>query len=870
MKQQRRYILKGLSTTKLSEIKDNFWKKWDEIKSNRQNIPTSWQLMQRLTAISDEVIINTFKLFAKNDKNISLIALGGYARTEMSPFSDVDILILHKEKLDRDEEETINLFTSSLWDINLQPGIQIKNLSEIIEAAIDDEIVKTSFLDNRYLSGNRVIYEHFLNILNEKVISRGKEKFLLQKFLELRQRGKKYRGSIYKIQPNVKEGEGGVRDINTIYWISKVLFNDETLRKLILSRIIDANDYDNLVENAEFIFKVRTEIHYFHNRKYDFLNIESQKSIANKLGYSDTNNMLAVEVFLMDYYKATKIIKEITEKVIDNTIIKFVFKNKQNKTTEAIAPNLYKYENLITTTDKEYFLREPKNLIYIFYYAARYSLKLSESLKKLIKSNLYLIDETYIKKYSELFLKIISKTPYSSKILTLMAENGVLKQFIPEYERIVCKAQFDLYHHYTVDEHTLFAISFIDKLHDPLPKKFITYQEVFKKIKRRDLLILAILLHDIGKGWGKNHSIVGSNMARDICKRLKMSLDDTDTVANLVEHHLLMSHISQRRDIHDIEVIEHFISHLNNIDELNLLYLLTYADMNAVGGTLFNEWKNSLLTELYLRSYDAFSNADLISEFKKVVEDKKKRVHERISTNLQFLDTFDILEDDYVYSNKIKHIVRHIKMASSLKGNISLIEYEIRKDLNAVTIMICTKDKIGLLKKFAGAISYFGLNILGAQIYTFGKNIALDTFQVALENIDLAEIDTTISKLKMFIDEVLVDKKDIDALLESRANRFFVKKVPRNLSHKIVIDNNISSQYSIIDVYAYDYIGLLYDILKIFEDFDIYVHNAKISTDVDRVVDSFSITDTQGNKLNDEFLHNVVREAILKKLSQTN
>lgn len=862
--------MKILSTTKIYNIKEDYWNKWNEIKNHRHNIPTAWQLMQKLTTISDEVIINTFNLFSKEKENISIIALGGYARREMSPFSDLDILILHKEKLDKKDEETIKLFTSSLWDINLQPGIQIKKLSEISEAAIDDEIVKTSFLDNRFLTGNSEIYRIFLNILNEKVINRGKEKFLLQKVLELRQRGKKYRDSIYRIQPNIKDGEGGIRDINTIYWISKVLFNDATLKRLIQAHIIDVNDYDILVESAEFLFKIRTEVHYFHNRKYDFLNLECQKTIANELGYRDKNNMLAVEVFLMDYYKATKHIKEITEKVIDNTIIKFVFKNKQQKSREPIAPYLYKYENLITTSDKDYFLKDPKNLIYIFYYAATYSLKLSESLKKLIKDHMYLIDETYIKKYSEVFLKTISKTPYSSKILTLMAENGVLQKFIPEFERIVCKPQFDLYHHYTVDEHTLLAVNFIDRLYDPLPKKFLPFQEVFKNIKRRDLLILAILLHDIGKGEGKNHSVRGANMTRVICKRLNMSLDDTDTVANLVEHHLLMSHISQRRDIHDLEVIEHFISHLNNIQELNLLYLLTYADMSAVGGTLFNEWKKSLLTELYLKAYDAFSKVDLISEFKKVVEDKKKRVYERICENPVYVKTFNMLEDDYIFSNKIKHIVRHIKMASELQENISLVEYEIRRDFNAVTIMICTKDKIGLLKKLAGAISYFGLNILGAQIYTFGKNIAVDTFQVSLENMDLTNIDTTISKLKSLIDEVLIDKKDIDTLLENRSSRFLVKKVPKHLSHKVVIDNNISSQYSVIDVYTYDYIGLLYDILKIFEKFGIYVQNAKISTDVDRVVDSFSITDGSGNKLEDSFLENVVKDAILKKLTLSN
>lgn len=850
------------------EIKEKYRKDWDDIKINHLKLPTSWQVMDRLTEITDKAVKDIYNASEPIQKGFAIIAIGGYARREMAPHSDVDILIFHKDKLDKRGESFINNFTSLMWDIGLNPGIQIKRSTELESAAIEDEVVKTSFLDNRFLNGDKNLYESFLSVLNNKVINRGKEKFLMQKISELRNRTKKFRDSVYKIEPNIKEGHGGVRDVNTIYWISKTLYNDSTLREFVKNKVIDMNCYDELLKHSEFIFRVRSEIHYFHDRKYDVLNMESQKTIAENLGYLSTSNMMAVEVFLMDYYKSTRKIKEITEKIIDNTITDFIFsKSSKSKTLTQLSGNIYKYENFITTNSERIFTDNPLNLIYIFDIAAKNSLKMSDSLKNLIRENLYLINETFIRKHGHNFLKVISSIPYSSKIISMMVDLVVLQKFIPEFDEIVCKAQFDMYHHYTVDEHTILAIGYIDKLYEVAEGKYAHYQKILREIHRKDLLILSVLLHDIGKGQGKNHSMVGARMTKIICKRLGMPLDDVDTVANLVENHLFMSHISQRRDIHDIEVIEHFTNHLNNIEELKLLYLLTYGDMNAVGGRLFTDWKNSLLTELYEKSEALFSQKDLMTEFLNVVDNKKKKILERLGNIEDFVKIFRMLEDDYIYSNKVKHIIRHIGMCASLQEKCCLMEYEYIPRMNAMTITICTKDKTGLLKELAGTISYMGLNILGAQIYTFGKNIAVDTFQVSTEDIDMDFIEEKIGNLKKTITDVLNGTQDIDNLLQGFRSKTVRRKTIKTLSQKVVTDNNISSQYSFVDVYSYDYKGLLYDILKVFEDMGIYVHNAKISTDIDRVVDSFSITNLDGIKLEDDFLQNKLNKAILLKIN---
>ena len=865
----RKSILKTSYTIdEILKIKETYKNGWNDIKVNHLKLSTSWQVMDRLTDITDSAVRDIYKAIKPAQEGFSIIAIGGYARREMAPHSDVDILIFHNDSLDEVQESFINDFISLMWDIGLNPGIQIKRTTELESAAGEDEVVKTSFLDNRFLIGDKNLYESFLSVLNDKVINRGKEKFLMQKIAELRNRTKKFRDSVYKIEPNIKEGHGGVRDINTIYWISKTLYNDITLREFVKNKIIDMNCRDELLKCSEFIFKVRTEIHYFHGRKYDVLNMESQRTIAENLGYMTTSNTMAVEVFLMDYYKATRKIKEITEMVIDNTMSSFIYsRDSKPKVITQISGNIYKYGNLMTTNSEKIFIENPLNLIDIFRIAAKNFLKMSDSLKNLVKENLYLINESYIKKHGQNFLKVISSIPHSSKIISMMADLGVLQRFIPEFDNIVCKAQFDMYHHYTVDEHTILAISYIDKIYEVAEGKYTHYQKILREVQRKDLLILSLLLHDIGKGQGKNHSVVGARMARIICKRLGMPLDDIDTVANLVENHLLMSHISQRRDIHDIEVVEHFTNHLNNIEELKLLYLLTYGDMNAVGGKLFTDWKNSLLTEMYERSEALFNQKDLMTEFLSVVENKKKRIMERLGNLEDLVKIFYMLEDDYIYSNKVKHIIRHVGMCASLRNQTFLMEYEYLSHMNAVTITICTRDETGLLKKLAGAITYVELNILGAQIYTFGKNIAVDTFQVSAEDFDMDIIEEKIDNLKVLIENVLQERQDIDTLMLGFRGKDFRKKKIKTLSHKVVADNNISSQYSVVDVYSYDYRGLLYEILKVFEDMGVYVHNAKISTDVDRVVDSFSVTDLKGEKLADDFLKNKLTEGILSKIN---
>ena len=560
------------------QIKQYYQETWDNIKKNRFSFSTSWQLSQRITELSDQIVFKACELAGETD-GIAVVALGGYAREQMAPYSDIDILILHKGRMNKTYERFISEFTTLMWDIGVNPGIQVKDIKEVTKAALEDEVVRTSFIDNRFLFGSKKSYEAFQNLVNDKVMEKGKQEFLMMKIDGVRNRNTKFRDSIFRLQPNIKEGNGGVRDINTIYWICKILYKTKSLHETVKHNILTSQEYDKLIENAEFLFRVRNELHYYHNRKYDVMSLESQMEIAKNLGYTATSSIQSVELFMRDYYIMAKTTAEITQKVINRTLAEISKKLFSKKVfSQRLSDGFVQYANTLTVESKNLFDENPRRLISVFTYSALKGLKLADTTADLIREKTYLIDDEFRLAHGALFLKAISSFPNSSRIVSNMAKCNVLQAMIPQIEKIICRPQFDYYHHYTVDEHTYLAMSYLDKMTGTLPPHLEQYQVAFNRLKRKDLLALSLLLHDIGKGTGKNHSITGALMSREICKNLGMGLEDTEIVCNMVEQHLLMSNIAQRRDLHSIDVINHFASYLNSQTDLDILfpYLLAY------------------------------------------------------------------------------------------------------------------------------------------------------------------------------------------------------------------------------------------------------------------------------------------------------
>lgn len=855
----------------IEKIRNYYNETWKSIKQNRASYSTSWQLSQRITELTDETVIRACEHAAQEageTDDIAILALGGYAREQMAPHSDIDLLILHRGRVTKQQEAFIHSFTAVMWDIGTNPGIQVKGLRDVAKSAMEDEVVRTSFIDNRFLYGSKKDYDSFLKIINDKVMERGKSEFLMMKIDSVRTRNSKFRDSIFRLQPNIKEGTGGIRDINTIYWICKILFKTRSLQETVKHNILTQEEYNTLIENCEFLFAVRNELHYYHNRKYDVMTLESQIEIAKNLGYSGTHSVQSVELFMRDYYLNAKQTAEITKKVISRTMAKLSSRKLIKKTyITKLSEGYAQYANTLTVSSKDIFKDSPRKLITVFSYAAGKGLKISDGACDLIKENLYLIDSNFTREYGKLFIKHISGFPNSFRIVTDMYKCGVLQVLIPEFEELECRPQFDYYHHYTVDEHTILALSYIDKIAGSIPPSLEEYQKALGKTERKDLLALSILLHDIGKGQGKNHSLVGAKMSKIICKRLGLGMDDTDLVCSMVEHHLLMSHIAQRRDLHDIDVIEHFTSFLNSIEELRLLFLLTYADMNAVGGATFNEWKNNLLKELYTKSESALLNENIQDEFDIVVARRRKKIEERCKNLPEILETSLTIDDEYLYSTKAVHVIRYLELAQMVKNEQDIIvELDTREDMNTIEVIVCTRDKVGLLSKICGALASLTYNIKWAKIYTLDSNVTIDNIMIDNPFSGKKMPEAKQEALKQRIKETILDNRNIEKQITQTESPIKSLTPVFSKKNKIVFDNDVSTQYTVIDIYAKDRIGLLYDILCTFSKLELSVARAKISTDVDRVVDSFYLTDWNGCKIENKSTLDVIQEELSKEI----
>lgn len=857
------------------KIKSSYKEHWDLIKNDsRKKKLSAIDVLEKNTMLTDELVIALFNKNAEWATNIAVLALGGYARKEMAPFSDIDLLLLHEGAITQTQEEFLSRFTTDMWDTGTNPGIQIKEVSEVAHAALEDEIVRTSFIDNRFLAGDKNVYDLFCTTMNDKLAEKGVNAFLLSKIQSVRKRASKFRDSIYRLQPNIKEGNGGMRDVNTICWINKILYKTSSMDMLVKNKMLLPEELVALRKASEFLFKIRNELHYYHNRKNDIMSLEAQQELAKTLGYFSTSTMMSVENFMREYYKNAKTISEITERVINRTMAELTQKmlhHKSMKITD-LSEGFIKYGNQLSLKNKTVFAEKPKRLLSVFLFASVQGLKISDSTYDVIRSSLYMVDGKFIRQHGEFFLKIISRFPDSSEICTRMAKAGILQAIIPEFEEIDCKPQFDYYHHYTVDEHTFLALNYIDKLLLSSPPYLSIYSKVLTKLKRKDLLALSIILHDIGKGQGKNHSEVGARMSKIICQRLGMSMDDTDIVANLVLHHLLMSNIAQRRDIHDVEVIKYFLNFISTEEELMLLFLLTFADMNAVGGKIFNEWRHSLLSELYQKAFDALDIENLEQENEKVVMRKREKLLERAGEDEELYELAKSIDDELLLTNSVGHILRLLHLAVKVKNSHDvIIETELLENLGGIEISVCTQDFAGVLRRMAGALSSLGLNIMWAQINTLANNITIDKLIVQNPWNDKDSIEEKCDNMVKRVREAVLGTFDIDRALCSK-RVYQSKKSPAALfrKDKVIFDNEISGQYTILDIFTEDRLGLLYNILGIFKRLELNLIKAKISTDVDKVVDSFYLTDLNGEKITDEKKLESIRQELVFELGCAN
>ncbi|MGH7884391.1 MAG: [protein-PII] uridylyltransferase [Thermodesulfobacteriota bacterium] len=831
-------------------------------------------LAEERTNTVDTVIKRVLEISGFTDlRGVSIVALGGYGRCELSPYSDVDILFLYRNRSKTLAKEVAELILYFLWDLKLDVGHSVRTIEECVELSQDDEdtTILTSLLDSRFIVGDELFYSALENEIYNELLPRNSANFIKKKLEEKEQRISRFGKTVYLLEPNVKESEGGLRDLHTSIWIAQAKFKVKNLNEILQKGFLTEKEFRVVEKCVNFLLLVRSELHYLAERREDNLSFGSQERIARFFGYKDAG-LKAVERFMRVYYLRASLVKQQSQIIIDKCTQKP--RSRSSKKTVHLEHGFIIQGGFLSVTSRNVFKEDPCNLLRAFEYINKFNIEMSRYLIWLMRENVALIDDSVRRniRFNKIFFSLLKNGNDVSKILLQMNELRILARYIPEFGRIVCMVQHDAYHVYTVDIHSIFMVKEIEKLLNyEYHEEFRLLTKISESLVKRHVLYLACLFHDMGKGSGKNHSQKGAAMIPKIADRMGLNPIEAEQLEFLVRHHLVMPHFSQRRDIHDPTLIQRFARSVKSLETLSLLYLLTFADIRSVGPEVWTNWKAMLLTELYLRT----SRMIEIGHYKKEIKtDRTSRtINEVVKIAPEKLKEDKIrkilnkMPASYFEGFSAKSILKHITLINaSGKGlGTDIINYQL-EGYDEFTLWGFNQE--GIFSKLCGIMSINGLNILGARIVTTIDDRILDVFYVNKLEKSTSDASPLWEKIKNDIENVTKGALDVEKVLDKRnsGNINYRKKVPEYPS-KIVFDNQSSDSFTVIDVYTHDRPALLFDITNSLRHLGLTIDYAKISTKVDQVVDAFYVCDKKGKKIEDEKRLEEIKNSLLKAIN---
>jgi [protein-PII] uridylyltransferase len=802
----------------------------------------------------------TWQLDKSSIEHCSLLALGGYGRCEMNPRSDLDLMFYYTESGKQAAEKISDRMLYLLWDLNLDVGYSVRSASDCREQAGLDITVRTAMLDARFLAGTSAAWGDFKSSVFSHVLGDTAQKFIKAKLEENQERRRKYGSSVYLLEPNIKEGEGGLRDLHAALWVARIKFKAASLRDLVVKGVLYEKEAAEIEGAYDYLWRVRNELHFLATRKNDQILFEYQSKIAEFLGYEDSKRAPAVEQFMQDYYTHAAHVEHLSSSLIvkatqRDEVRQGVFGFFVRRTLEEGFSVL---RGEIRIDSDERFRENPALIMKAFELAQQHDVELSVQLKQQVRENLKLINNRVrrSREINESFLRILRYPKRVGSTLRQMHHLHLLNHFIPEFKRIFCKVQFDLYHIYTVDIHSLFAIEEICRLWDgEYDDQYPLLARLARDVEKRELLLLAVLFHDIGKGEGTDHATQGASMIPTIARRMGLNREDSSRLQFLVRNHLSMVHISQRRDLYDNRTISDFATQMKGMSEnLRMLYLLTFADVRSVGPDVWSEWKGQLLQELYEKTYDLLEKGDFFHEKRsEKVRIRKRKV--RAALLEDFPDSrvnkcLANLSTRYLFSYHSWEIIKHLRLSLGRGKKTLALEVEQHPEHNYTLATLATLDSPGLFSQIAGVLSAHAINILGAQIHTRKNGLVLDVLQVDSATAEVVDNGEKWTRVERDLAGVIEGRVFIDDLLSRQKTPSFMvtREKPRRPS-RIEISNDVSDQYTVIDIYTHDRIGLLYDITRTLTELGLYIAVSKISTKVDQAADVFYVCDIFGHKI---------------------
>lgn len=793
-------------------------------------------------------------------EHVSLVAVGGYGRGELNPYSDIDIMFLHDGVLPTPTVEDIaQKLLYFLWDMRLDVGYSVRMISDCIEMASADGTVKTALMDARFLSGSRILFASLTKVIFSQILPKSSDSFIKEKMADMKSRREKYGSTVYLLEPNLKEGEGGLRDLQTAIWVARVKYKFTDMRELIIKGIMNDEELETYNAALDYLWRIRNELHYFNNRKNDQLTFDAQVHLAGFLGYQDRDLVLAVEDFMRDYYRHANKVEHFTSSLVSRCIWRDegALKILGYFVRRPVGDGCFVLKGELIIPDESVVADNPLVLMKIFELSQKHSVTLNVRVKGIIRKNLALINDKFrrSREVNQSFLNILKSPKGVTETLRMMHHLEFLNRYIPELENIYCKVQHDMYHIYTVDIHTLFAVEQTEKmLNGELGELLPLPTAIAAQIGKAELLILAVLFHDIGKGSGGGHAEKGAAMIPTIARRMGLSKEDSERLEFLVRQHLLYAHISQRRDLNDEKMIFQFAHQMESSENLKMLYLLTVADVRAVGSDVWTTWKASLFQELYEKTFAILDRGGYELEASS----------ERVTSMIKKVT--EILEDDFpvagirqelkampvrlLLSNSAQLIADQARLLLGLEHSDLLLRLSHQPASGYSEYTICAHDMPGLFSRITGVMAANGINILGAQINTSKNGKVLDILQVNTPQGNLVTDSSRWDKIEQDMRLAIHGEVKVSALVakRNRPTLLTTRPAPRFVT-KVDIDNEVSDDYTVIDVLTHDKIGLLYLITSTLADMGLYIGVSKISTKVDQVADVFYVRDIFGHKI---------------------
>ncbi|AMR66186.1 [protein-PII] uridylyltransferase [Aquipseudomonas alcaligenes] len=829
----------------------------------------------------DQILQEAWKRFDwSEDADIALLAVGGYGRGELHPNSDIDLLIL----LDSADHEVfrtpIEGFLTLLWDIGLEVGQSVRSVAECAEEARADLTVVTNLMESRTIAGPEHLRQRMQEVTASDRMWPSKE-FFLAKRKEAKARHAKYNDTEYNLEPNVKGSPGGLRDIQTILWVARRQFGSLNLHSLVQQGFLVDSEYGMLAASQEFLWKVRYALHMLAGRAEDRLLFDHQRKIAALLGFEDGDGKLAVERFMQKYYRVVMGVAELSE-LINQHFEDVLLREGERGAAQPLNSRFQVRDGYIEVTSQGVFKRTPFAILEVFVLMAQHpEIKgVRADTIRLLRDSRHLIDDDFRRdiRNTSLFIELFKSPQGIHRNLRRMNRYGILGRYLPEFGHIVGQMQHDLFHIYTVDAHTLNLIKHLRKLKWPeLAEKFPLASKVMDKLPKPELIYIAGLYHDIGKGRGGDHSELGAVDAEVFCARHQLPAWDSRLITWLVQNHLVMSTTAQRKDLSDPQVIFDFAQLVGDQTRLDYLYVLTVADINATNPSLWNSWRASLLRQLYTETKRALRRG-LENPL-----DREEQIRQTQSAAIDILvrggidqddaeQLWSQLGDDYFLRHTAADVAWHteaILQHPAGKDPLVLIKETAQREFEGATqIFIYAPDQHDFFAVTVAAMDQLNLNIHDARVITSTSQFTLDTYIVLdADGGRIGDNPARIKQIREGLVEALRNPDEYPAIIQRR--------VPRQLKHfafapLVSIHNDAQRPVTVLEITAPDRPGLLARIGKIFLDFDLSLQNAKIATLGERVEDVFFITDAHNQPLADPELCARLQDAIVQQLSQAN